>query len=284
MRRQFKMLAALATILIIDAVQAAPVSGQGTWETTLKARDVNGKAVALGDSRAAFFFDSALNVTWLADMNSARGTAFDQSLQVGATDSIGAMTWEGANAWVNSLAYVGEEQGKWRLPSVRPVNGNTFNYEFSTNGSTDFGYARTYDDDPATSDAWGLASELGHLYYVTLGNVGGCIPNDASPQDCVNVDPYARGLGNTGFFRNLEEAAYWSGTGTDWNSDPSLPSGLRKYWYFFNRDGSQGWANLGNGYLGAAVRDGDVLVVPEPSVLLLVVIAMAGLTVPRLRK
>ena len=62
---------ALATTLVATAAtaHAAPVTGQGTWETTLQARDISGNAVALGDTNAAFFYDTTLNVTWLANMN-----------------------------------------------------------------------------------------------------------------------------------------------------------------------------------------------------------------------
>ena len=52
-----------------------PISGQGTWETTLQARDFN------GDSVIDAYYDTALNITWLADWNAT-----------------GTMTWDAAVA------------------------------------------------------------------------------------------------------------------------------------------------------------------------------------------
>ena len=43
--------------------QALPVLGQGTWETTLQARDLN------GDSVTDAYYDTSLNITWLANAN-----------------------------------------------------------------------------------------------------------------------------------------------------------------------------------------------------------------------
>jgi len=41
---------------------AVPVSGQGTWETTLQGRDLDGNNLT-----AEAYQDTALNITWLAD-------------------------------------------------------------------------------------------------------------------------------------------------------------------------------------------------------------------------
>ena len=83
----------------INAAQAAPVSGQGTWETTLQARDIN------GDGVVDAFYDTALNVTWLADANAAAGTIYDSSVFSTATD--GQMTWLDAKAWAANLSVYG---------------------------------------------------------------------------------------------------------------------------------------------------------------------------------
>jgi hypothetical protein len=50
--------------LATAAALAGPVAGQGTWETTLHARDVDGN----GSTDA--FYDSALDVTWMTAWNS----------------------------------------------------------------------------------------------------------------------------------------------------------------------------------------------------------------------
>lgn len=53
------LIASLSVAAVLFAAvggsHAAPVTGQGTWETTLKARDIDGNAVALSSASAAFF-------------------------------------------------------------------------------------------------------------------------------------------------------------------------------------------------------------------------------------
>lgn len=163
--------------------QAAPVSGQGTWETTLKTRDISGNAVARNDSSAAFFHDTALNLTWLADWNVN-----------------GPMDWSTAVSWADNLTIGGFND--WRLPTVSPVSGNTFQYVLSNSGSTDVGHAKT-------DVSRGLASDDDHVYYVRLGNVGFCTPNDASPTSCASQSGW--GLSSTGPFSNMS-STYWTST------------------------------------------------------------------------
>lgn len=43
-------------------VHAIPVSGQGTWETTLQGRDLDGNAATF-----EAYYDTVLDITWLAD-------------------------------------------------------------------------------------------------------------------------------------------------------------------------------------------------------------------------
>ena len=107
-------------------------AGRGTWETTLQARDVN------GDGIVEAYYDTAVNITWLANANAGAGSTFDNGLN--PTD--GRMTWVNANAWAAALNVQGVTG--WRLPEM-----------FS--GST-------------------TSSELSHMYCTTLGNFGPCNP------------------------------------------------------------------------------------------------------------
>ena len=59
-------LAGLASLGGLGA-HAAPVSGMGTWESTLQGRDLDGNA---GNGFEAYY-DTALDLTWLADGNHA---------------------------------------------------------------------------------------------------------------------------------------------------------------------------------------------------------------------
>lgn len=75
--------------------QAAGIPGQGTWETTLLARDIN------GDGTTDAYFDTALNLTWLADAWPLGGNT---------------VSWAVASDWAATLNVYGVSG--WRLPAT----------------------------------------------------------------------------------------------------------------------------------------------------------------------
>jgi hypothetical protein len=161
-----------------------PVSGQGTWETTLKGRDINGNATDASSSSAVFLYDTALNVTWLRD-----------------TKAIGdRMIWSDANNWANNLV-VGGYSG-WRQPAVTDTGTPGCNFTFS---GTDCGY------NVQTKSGDTVYSEMAYLWYVELGNKSFY---DISG----NANQPGWGLTNTGDFQNLQENTYWLG----WLNAPNL--------------------------------------------------------------
>ncbi len=114
------------------------------------------------------------------------------------------MKWDDAVAWADQLVYGGYDD--WRLPSVLPVNGSTYNYTQAHDGSSDKGWNVSA---PGSAHPGSTASEMAHLYYVSLGNLG-YYEVDGDWQ----VQP-GWGLGNTGPFINLQTgypSYYWSGT------------------------------------------------------------------------
>jgi PEP-CTERM motif len=165
--------AALAVVALaisaLPAAQAAAVTGQGTWQTTLQARDLDGN----GSTDA--YYDTALNITWLADAGAFRGS------------------WDASKDWADNLV-VGA-YSDWRLPTMVDV-GNNGCATFSTAGgaNTDCGY----------NVDTGL-SEMAHVYYVTLGNKGYHAPGTGASNQP------GWGLSNTGPFSNVQSYLYWSG-------------------------------------------------------------------------
>lgn len=119
---------------------AAPVPGQGSWQSTLHARDLDGDGIADAD------YDSALAITWLRDWGLAGG----------------AMDWAPAMAWAEGLA-IGGHTG-WRLPQALDTGAPGCDWAMA---GTDCGYNPTVD-----------SSELSHLFTVTLGNLSYYAPGD----------------------------------------------------------------------------------------------------------
>jgi hypothetical protein len=152
------------------AANAAPVLGQGNWETTLLARDIN------GDNIVDAYYDTALDLTWLADWNVN-----------------GRQHWSTNLAWASGLDVYGVTG--WRLPSITDTGSPGCDWSYA--GGTDCGY---------NVDTG--SSEMAHMWYVTLGNIAYCQPGY---NRCIGPPPHW-GLTNTADFLNMESIGYWSGT------------------------------------------------------------------------
>lgn len=129
----------IATALLAPgASHAAGVSGQGTWETTLQPRDLN------GDGSVDAFYDTVLKLSWMADANVA-----------------GLMNWADAQAWAANLDLHGTTD--WRLPTMIDTGAPGCDWSW---WGTDCGYnVQTISQDGQT-----IFSEMAHLYDVGLGN------------------------------------------------------------------------------------------------------------------
>jgi len=215
------------------------LAGLPSAQAALQGRD-------LDPAKAGFeaYYDTELNISWLADFGAVRSFEAD-----------GRLSWDGAQSWIaqlNTQSLYGFDN--WRLPKVTPVNGQAFRYGNSNNGSTDYGVA-------ATGQGWGKASEMGHLYYVTLGNKGYCTPTPAGNDACAIQPGWEQK--DFGPFTGLSTFVFWSGT--------ELPNRPNQAWYFYAYYGNQYYQTKDQQYSALAVRDGDVLSqpVPEPTSALL---------------
>ncbi len=166
---------------------AATISGQGTWETTLQGRDLDGNL-----STIEAYYDTALNITWLANANAGAGSIYDDAITGGTTTTDGRMSWANANAWVASFNSYGNGITGWRLPTTIDVGGNGCTYTNWYQG-TDCGYNIT------------TLSEMSHMFYVTLGN--------KAIYSTTGAYQPAEGLTNSGPFSNIQvDTVYWSAT------------------------------------------------------------------------
>ena len=180
MRTNFTRLAIAAVagavaLLNAAAAQALGVPGQGTWETTLQARDID------RDGVTDAFYDTALNITWLRNANIN-----------------GPANWDSANTWASTLVVGGI--GGWRLPTM--IDTGTPGCNFSNAGGTDCGY------NVQTRNGKTVFSEMAYLWYDELGNKTHCPPGDIA---CAGAPQPGSGLTNTGDFENLQSDYYWTG-------------------------------------------------------------------------
>jgi len=133
----------------------------------------------------------------------------------------------------------------WRLPTT--IDGpNVFGYD----GNTTAGYNIT-------------TSEMGHLYYEELGNLG-------YYDTLGNTQPESLGKANTGIFDNLLVTLYWSSTQ---HVEASV-----NIWSFNMYYGEQDFRSKNSDLCyGLAIRSAQVSAVPLPGTLLLLGSGLAGL-------
>jgi hypothetical protein len=213
----------------ITPAKALVVSGRGTWETTLQARDLDGNL-----STAEAYYDTDLGITWLVDANYAQTSGYDAN---------GWMDWGTATTWVAGLNPYGSGITGWRLPTTIDADGpdadalgnDGCDLTPSVYQGLDCGYNIT------------AYSEMSHMFYVTLGD-------KAYYSTSGTVQPGWGVLANTGPFRNVQANVYWSAT--------EYAPDIRYAWSFYLGYGYQ-YPNYkmapGNGSLYAwAVHSGDV--------------------------
>ncbi|NWH05296.1 DUF1566 domain-containing protein [Desulfobacter latus] len=175
------------------------------------------------------------------------------------------VNWASQVTWTNSLdsalTYnidaqysVTWDDAAWRLPST-------------VDGGWDVGYEGDPDNDGnyTYTGGYNLAnSEMGHLYYEELGNLGYIDTSGNYPQP-------GWGLTETGDFKNLIASRYWSGT-----EYANMPSSA---WYFRMENGAQSTNNKHYDAYVLAVRSGQVSAssAPVPGTALLLGAGLLGL-------
>ena len=180
---------------------------------------VSADAALLSRMGGAAYYDDVLDITWLADANYAQTSGYDVD---------GMMSWDEAQAWVGSLNtndYLGSSS--WRLPGLIDNDSNGCDYSYD---GTDCGY---------NVDTSG--SELAHLFYETLDNLGWA--------DTSGSAQTGWGLIETADFANIQAGYYWPGT--------EYATNVNLAWVFNMEYGFQDFGNKLNTFYALAVADGD---------------------------
>lgn len=163
----------------------------------------NATLIDNGDGTVTQIRDDGSVLMWLKDANYAYTSGYAETLY---DNTQGGMYWADAMTWVEDLVYAGYDD--WRLPETLPIDGTTYEYTLSFDGTTDYGLNITSPN-----------SEMSYMYYAELGNLSHTYPDGSS------VDSADRGLLNTGPFVNLMPAlSYWSGT--EYSPNASIPDGV----------------------------------------------------------
>jgi len=170
-------------------------------------------------------------------------------------------TWVNQVAWAETLSvtFGSNAYTNWRLPTT--VDGI---WERGYDGTTTGGYNIT-------------SSEMGHLFYAELGNIGS-YDTSANPTGC-SESSIPSCLTNPGDFQNLELGNYtgfWSGT--EYSDVPS------NAWLFGFSNGAQTIFSVDSGKHAIAVHPGMLVVVPEPVSSILFLIGGATFGFRRFRK
>lgn len=121
-----------------------------------------------GGSDYQAYYDTDLNITWLADMDLPVSQSFGVDYNPpGSWFYNGRMTWDSALAWVAAMNASNSGAGHlgvtgWRLPRVIDAGAPGCDSGWHYEGGGDCGV----NIDPSSS-------EFAHLFYVTLGNQAG---------------------------------------------------------------------------------------------------------------
>ena len=193
-------------------------------------------------------YDDVLDITWLADANYAFTSNYDYD---------GRMSWADAKSWASDLSFGAFDD--WRLPSVRGA---------------------IWPDDEGYHDT---QTELGHLFYVALGN-----PGNTDIDTCFNGPEYC--MTNIAFQDELIQSTF-----SFLNVKRSIPS-EDVYWFselsfadnawaLSTTDGGQGLNPIWYERYAWAVHDGDIGAspVPLPAGIYLFLLGLVSLVGAKLR-
>lgn len=203
--------------------------------------------------------------------NLGRNLIYDTDLDITWYDyTKTADTWFNQMLWVDTLtvSFGGAIFSDWRLPST--IDGPVvWGYCGDSDGDGVYDYTQGYN----------LAnSEMGHLYYSELGNIGWQDTDGTSPA-------LGWGLRNTGDFQNLRGLTYWSSTELSFVNPPGYEPDHA--WFFAFNVGRQDQHFKDRTFYAVAVFDGDIAApvpIPEPTTILLFAIGIAGIVGTRIRR
>jgi hypothetical protein len=218
-------------------------------------------AALVARAGGAAYYDTVLDITWLADANYAA----TQDYGLAGVSSQGQMDQATAQAWIGAMNldnHLGVST--WRLPVANPIDGVSYDVNFTEDGSTDLARNLT---GPGSAFDGSTENEMANLYFNTLGNTSSRDVSGALTGCGISC------LSNTGPFANLSNILYWSGSASPTTDE----------YFAFSFNGVSDSRINTDTFRVFAVASGDVLV-PIPPAMLLFSSALALLGWSRKRK
>lgn len=187
-------------------------------------------------------YDDVLNITWMQDAGYIQTSGFDAD---------GLVNYNSAANWVDNLVFSGYDD--WRLPTISPGDGVSFNVAFSFDGSTDRGFNND-----------GTNNEMGYMFANNLNNTSFFnsfgVGSQSGPGD----------FSSSFFDGETGELFSFTNVGLSYWMDPANNPINNAAWGFNLRNftdtptGESQLLGLPSGLGVWAVRDGDVVQVNDP--------------------
>jgi len=243
MKRGRILLFALTVVLVFSGVSHAALTTIGT--------------ASYGGNDYDLIYDNDQSLVWLDYTKSAASWA----TQIAWASGLGGSLVVTLDAPYTSTI---DWSTGWRLPATDESVVNFANPNIGWQGpdlSGNYSYYYGYNM---------VNSELGYLFYESLGNLGLYATDGTNPQP-------GYGLVNKGPFSNLLATTYWSDT--QYSPNPTQAWNTR----FDSGRQRQTAKGVSGGYSALAVHPGEVVAVPVPGALLLLASGLTGLGVCRKR-
>ena len=227
------------------AAQAVAIPGQGSWETTLQGRDLD------GDISNGFeaYYDTVQNMTWLADANYIKTAGINQTGSVDQTNiTITAYDIAGWGLPATSIEY--------NLPCQWYSNGAGYQPSYICTGA------------PATIQVENSTTAYDILFGTILGNKSSSGSNYATV--------------NTGPFSNVQQGEYLTNAPAQWWDYDGVAAKVVTFSTItgqLERRSIVYYYMTSYGYSSYAMwtKAGDIGAVPEASTWTLMVLGLAGI-------
>jgi hypothetical protein len=240
----YSSLIGMAFLGLTTATQAVAISGQGSWETTLQGRDLDGNLLNGFEA----YYDTIQNMTWLSDANYIKTAGINNT---GLTNgSLKTITAYGISEWALPAATI-----TYNSPCQWYNNGANINPTYGCNETV----ATIKQEESSTT------------YDNLFGNILGNKSSNGSSYSTVNTGP----------FSNVQQGEYLTNAVAWYENDGVAPKAVT--FSTISGQLERRSISFASSY-AMWTKAGDVGSVPEASTWALMVLGLAGIWMMRTGK